>query len=141
MRALMSAGPAMARCNMSAFYCSYMPIKDLRCFEELLYILMSGTGVGFSVERKYVAQLPPVPASFGPGLVVVVADSRRGWATALRQVVAALFAGQVPSWDASGVRPTGGPCRPLAGARLGPSIWWSCSSSWCRPCAALLGGG
>lgn len=121
MRALMSAGPAMQQCNMAAFNCSYMPIKDIRCCDEMLYILMSGTGVGFSVERKYVQQLPAVPDSFSPGgPLVIVQDSRRGWIDALRQVVAALYDGQVPTWDVSSVRPAGAPLKTFGGRASGP---------------------
>jgi ribonucleoside-diphosphate reductase alpha chain len=121
MRALMCAGPALRKCHMAAYNCSYLPISDTRAFDEILYILMSGTGVGFSVETKYVECLPVVPKGpTEPGLCIVVQDSREGWAHALRQVIAELYAGRVPTWDVSLLRPAGAPLRTFGGRASGP---------------------
>lgn len=124
MRALMAAGPGIDQCHMAAYNCSYLPISDIRAFDEILYILMSGTGVGFSVESKYVSLLPPVEEDdlndSASTTRVVVGDSRQGWATALRQVLACLFAGRVPTWDVSLVRPAGAPLKTFGGRASGP---------------------
>jgi len=122
MRALMTAGPALERSNIAGYNCSYLPIDDVVAFDELLYILMNGTGVGFSVEKRYVDKLPVV----GRGDLrtidfhVVVEDSKEGWAKALRAVVAALYVGIIPTWDVSGVRPAGSRLKTFGGRSSGP---------------------
>ena len=97
MRAIMTAGPALERQNVAAFNCSYLPIDDPKAFDEAMYILLCGTGVGFSVEQKYVSKLPEVPSQlFDSKTTIVVSDSKEGWAKALRQVIALLYAGEIP---------------------------------------------
>jgi ribonucleoside-triphosphate reductase len=121
MRALMTAGPALERDNIAGFNCSYIPIQDQRCFDEILYILTCGTGVGYSVERRYVDKLPEVAESFhGTASCITVADSRQGWAGAFRQLVSLLYAGQVPRWDTSNVRPAGARLKTFGGRASGP---------------------
>ena len=108
MRSVMTAGKALERDNTAGYNCSYLPIDDPKAFDEAMYILLCGTGVGFSVERQYVAKLPEVPDQlFDSSTTVVVADSKEGWAKALRQVIALLYAGEIPSIDVSKVRPAG----------------------------------
>ena len=100
MRALMTAGKALDRDNVAGFNCSYLPIDHPRAFDELMYILMCGTGVGFSVERQYINKLPEVAEEMFPTETVIkVADSKIGWAKAMRELVSLLYSGQVPSWD------------------------------------------
>lgn len=121
MRALMTAGPALDRCHVAGFNCSYLPIDHPRALDELLYILMCGTGVGFSCERQYVSQLPDVPEEFHPcDIVIKVRDSKRGWAQAFKQLLALLWAGQEPTWDVSGVRPAGARLKTFGGRASGP---------------------
>jgi ribonucleoside-triphosphate reductase len=121
MRSLMTAGPALERDNIAGFNCSYIPIQDQRCFDEILYILTCGTGVGYSVERRYVDKLPEVAESFhGTESCITVADSRQGWAGAFRQLVSLLYAGQVPRWDTSNVRPAGARLKTFGGRASGP---------------------
>ena len=120
MRALMSAGPALERENVAGFNCSFLAINDPRAFDEALYILMNGTGVGFSVEREEVDQLPSVPPFFVKGNNIVVADSKMGWAQALQDLISSLYRGEVPSWDLSLVRPAGARLRTFGGRASGP---------------------
>lgn len=121
MRALMSAGPALERDNMAGFNCSYIAIDRTTAFDEILYILMNGTGVGFSVESRYVSKLPAIADSFHrTETVVTVPDSKAGWAKALREIIALLYAGQIPTWDLSKVRPAGAPLKTFGGRASGP---------------------
>ncbi len=121
MRALMTAGPALKRCNVAGFNCSYTPVDSPRAFDEALYILMCGAGLGFSVERQYVNQLPVVSDNFERcGVTIIVGDSKEGWARALRQLVAMLYAGQIPNWDVSKVRPKGAILKTFGGRASGP---------------------
>src|SRR5690242_8165993 len=123
MRALMTAGPALDRSNIAGYNCSYLPIDDEVAFDELLYILMNGTGVGFSVEKQYVNKLPVVGRETDlreTPLHIVVADSKEGWAEALRGVVKALYSGLQPTWDVSGVRPAGSRLKTFGGRSSGP---------------------
>jgi len=121
MRCLMTAGPALARENIAGYNCSYVAIDSIRAFDEVLYILMNGTGVGFSVEEHYVQQLPVVNEEFNPtDTSVVVPDSKLGWAKALREILAMLYAGQVPQWDLSRLRPAGAPLKTFGGRASGP---------------------
>ena len=122
MRALMTAGPAMQRDNTAAYNCSYLPVDDVLALDEAMYILLCGTGVGFSVERQYVKNLPEVPEMlFDSDTTVVVKDSKEGWAKALRQVISLLYAGEVPSWDVSRVRPAGAKLKTFGGRASGPA--------------------
>ena len=122
MRALMTAGPALDRDNIAGFNCSYIPIVDQRCFDEVMYILMNGTGVGYSVERQYVNKLPEVAEEFHEcDTTIKVADSKQGWAGALRQLISLLYSGQVPRWDFSGVRPAGARLKTFGGRASGPA--------------------
>ena len=121
MRSLMTAGPALDRCNVAGYNCSYMPVDSPRAFDECCYILMCGTGVGFSVEEKYVSQLPVVNEHFETtNTVVRVADSKAGWARSLRELLALLYTGQVPQIDTSAVRPAGARLKTFGGRASGP---------------------
>jgi len=121
MRALMTAGEALERDNVAGFNCSYLPIDHPKAFDEMMYVLMCGTGVGFSVERQYITKLPEVAEEFhATDTVIHVADSKIGWAKAYRELIAMLFTGQVPKWDVSGVRPAGAPLRTFGGRASGP---------------------
>lgn len=121
MRALMTAGPALSRSNISGYNCSFLAIDELIAFDEALYILMNGTGVGFSVEGKYVSQLPPVPSTFeSPRSVHEVDDSKEGWAYALRHVVEELFEGYIPQWSTYNVRKAGERLHTFGGRASGP---------------------
>lgn len=121
MRAMMTAGPALDRCHVPAYNCSYIPVDSLRSFDEAMYILMCGTGVGFSVESKNIEQLPRIAEEFNEtDTVVAVGDSKEGWARALREILALLVSGQVPKWDVSRVRPAGARLRTFGGRASGP---------------------
>ena len=121
MRALMTAGPALDRDNTAGYNCSYLPVDDPKSFDEAMYILLCGTGVGFSVERQYVSKLPEVPELFDSDTVVVVKDSKEGWAKAFRQVLALLWAGEIPKWDVSRVRTAGARLKTFGGRASGPA--------------------
>jgi len=121
MRALMTAGPALDRDNTAGFNCSYLPVDDPRSFDEAMFILLCGTGVGFSVERQFVSKLPDVPAEFNTGTTIVVKDSKEGWAKSLRKVVSALYKGNVPQWDVSQVRAAGTKLKTFGGRASGPA--------------------
>lgn len=121
MRAMMTAGPALDRCNVGAYNCAYLPVDSPRSFDEAMYILMCGTGVGYSVEEKYVSQLPRITEDFSDtDTTIVVADSKEGWAKSFRELLTLLIAGQVPKWDVSGVRPAGARLRTFGGRASGP---------------------
>ena len=121
MRAIMTAGKALERDNTAGYNCSYLPIDDPKAFDEAMYILLCGTGVGFSVEQRYVNQLPEVPEQlFDSQTTIVVADSKEGWAKALRQLVALLYSGEVAKWDLSKVRPAGQRLKTFGGRASGP---------------------
>jgi len=121
MRCLMTAGDALARENIAGYNCSYVAIDSPRAFDEILYILMNGTGVGFSVERQYVNQLPVIAEEFHPtDTSIVVPDSKLGWAKALKELIAMLYTGQIPSWDLSRIRPAGAPLKTFGGRASGP---------------------
>ena len=121
MRAMMTAGPALARDNTAGYNCSYLPVDDPKSFDEAMFILLCGTGVGFSVERQFVTKLPEVPQLFDSETVVVVKDSKEGWAKALRQVIALLYSGEIPKWDVSRVRPAGARLKTFGGRASGPA--------------------
>lgn len=136
MRALMTAGPALERDPMAGFNCTFVAVDDVRAFDEILYVLMCGSGVGFSVERQFIAKLPIVGAKavirsgrleietvdhLTPNNhVIVVKDSKGGWATAFKELLAHLYAGYIPSWDVSGVRPAGAKLKVFGGRASGP---------------------
>ena len=122
MRALMTAGPALERDNTAGYNCSYLPVDDPKSFDEAMYILLCGTGVGFSVERQYVNKLPEVPEHlYNSDTCIVVKDSKEGWAKAFRMLVALLYAGEIPSWDVSKVRPAGARLKTFGGRASGPA--------------------
>ena len=121
MRSLMTAGAAATRDNVCMYNCSYLAVDDIKAFDEAMFILLCGTGVGFSVERQYVSKLPEVPQLFDSETNVVVKDSKEGWAKALRQLIALLYAGEVPTWDVSKVRPAGAPLKTFGGRASGPA--------------------
>ena len=121
MRALMTAGAALNRDNTAGYNCSYLPVDDPKAFDEAMYILLCGTGVGFSVERQYIQNLPEVPELSESETTVVVKDSKEGWAKGLRQVLALLWAGEIPKWDVSQVRPAGARLKTFGGRASGPA--------------------
>ena len=121
MRALMTAGPALDRDNTAGYNCSYLPVDDLKSFDEAMFILLCGTGVGFSVERQFINKLPEVPELFDSESIIVVKDSKEGWAKALRQVIALLYSGEIPKWDISRVRPAGARLKTFGGRASGPA--------------------
>lgn len=121
MRGLMTAGPALARENLAQFNCSFIAVDDTRAFDEALYILMNGVGLGFSVEQQYVAQLPTVNEHFEHTKTTIsVADSKAGWARAFRELIALLYQGQIPRIDVSNVRPAGARLKTFGGRASGP---------------------
>lgn len=121
MRALMTAGPALDRCNVAAYNCSYLPVDSPRAFDETMYILMCGTGVGFSVEEQYVSKLPIVNEHFERSdSTIKVGDSKAGWARGLRELIGLLYSGQIPQWDLSAVRPSGARLETFGGRASGP---------------------
>jgi len=122
MRSIMTAGKALDRDNTAGYNCSYLPIDDPKAFDEAMYILLCGTGVGFSVEQQYVNQLPEVPDQlFDSQTTIHVADSKEGWAKALRQLIALLYSGEVAKYDLSKVRPAGTRLKTFGGRASGPA--------------------
>ena len=122
MRALMSAGKALERDNVAGFNCSYVAVDNVRAFDETLYILMCGTGVGFSVERQYINELPDLPEDLFPtDTVIKVADSKIGWAKAYKELMSLLYVGQIPTWDVSNIRPYGARLKTFGGRASGPA--------------------
>ena len=122
MRALMSSGKALERDNVAGFNCSYVAVDNVRSFDETLYILMCGTGVGFSVERQYINKLPDLPEELHPtDTVIKVADSKIGWAKAYKELMSLLYAGQIPEWDLSNIRPQGARLKTFGGRASGPA--------------------
>ena len=121
MRALMTAGPALKRDNVAGYNCAYTAIDKLRAFDEILYILMCGTGVGFSVEKYHTKKLPTVAETFeDTDTTIVVGDSKKGWAKAYRELISLLISGQVPKIDYSKVRPAGSRLKVFGGRASGP---------------------
>ena len=121
MRCLMTAGEALKRENIAGYNCSYIAVDRVQAFDEILYVLMNGTGVGFSVERQYVSELPPVSDEFHhTETTITVADSKLGWAKGLKELVGMLYVGQIPRWDLSKVRPAGAPLKTFGGRASGP---------------------
>jgi len=121
MRCLMTAGPALKKENVSGYNCSYVKVDNQRSFDEILYVLMNGTGVGFSVEEAYTNQLPVVPDQlYQTDTTIVVADSKLGWARAFKELISLLYGGHIPKWDISKVRPAGAPLKTFGGRASGP---------------------
>jgi len=129
MRALMTAGKALERDNVAGYNCSYLPVDSIESFDESMYILMNGTGVGFSVEERYVSLLPIVPpkldmhfdaTTYTNTNIIVVADSKEGWATGLRTLITFLYAGIIPDWDVTKVRAAGERLHTFGGRASGP---------------------
>jgi ribonucleoside-triphosphate reductase len=121
MRCLMTAGEALEKENIAGYNCSYVAVDRPQAFDEILYILMNGTGVGFSVDRQSVNNLPDVAEEFHPSdTKIIVADSKLGWAKAFKELLAMLYHGQVPKWDLSKVRPAGAPLKTFGGRASGP---------------------
>lgn len=121
MRSIMTAGEALDRTNVAAYNCSYLPVDHPRSFDEAMYILLCGTGVGFSAESKYVSQLPTIPEHLQPvAHVIDVEDSKEGWCEAFRELLDCLWQGMVPVWDTSKVRPAGAPLKTFGGRASGP---------------------
>lgn len=121
MRAMMTAGPALDRCHVGAYNCAYLPVDSPRSFDEAMYILLNGTGVGYSVEKKYIDQLPRISEEFEDTETVIrVADSKEGWAKSFRELISLLIAGQTPKWDTSRVRPAGARLKTFGGRASGP---------------------
>jgi len=121
MRCMMTAGEALKRENIAGYNCSYVAVDRPQAFDEILYILMNGTGVGFSVERQYVNELPSIADEFHPtDTTITVADSKMGWAKAFKELVGMLYIGQIPRWDLSKIRPSGAPLKTFGGRASGP---------------------
>ena len=120
MRTLMTAGVALERDNVAGYNCSYLAVDNLKAFDEAMYVLMCGTGVGFSVERQYINQLPELAEEFyETDTTITVADSKIGWAKAYRELLSMLVNGQIPKWDVSKVRPAGAPLKTFGGRASG----------------------
>lgn len=121
MRCMMTAGEALDKDNVAGFNCSYLQIDSPRSFDELMYVLMCGTGVGFSVERQFINQLPVVAESFhDSNSVIIVSDSKIGWASSFRELISLLYAGKVPKWDMAKIRPAGARLKVFGGRASGP---------------------
>ncbi len=121
MRALMTAGKALDRDNVAGYNCSYLPVDDPKSFDEAMCILMNGTGVGFSVERQYVNKLPEIPEElYDCDTIISVRDSKEGWSKGFRMLISLLYAGEIPKWDLTQLRPAGAPLRTFGGRSSGP---------------------
>jgi ribonucleoside-triphosphate reductase (thioredoxin) len=121
MRALMTAGQAAERDNTCVYNCSYLPVDHPRAFDEAMFILLCGTGVGFSVERQAISKLPEVPKELlDIGDTIAVADSKEGWAKGLRKLISLLYTGDIPKWDLSKIRPAGARLKTFGGRASGP---------------------
>jgi ribonucleoside-diphosphate reductase alpha chain len=122
MRAIMTAGEALERSNVAGYNCSFIAVDDLRAFDEALYILMCGTGLGFSAEKRHVRYLPAVPIEIKPSdNVIVVEDSKEGWARGFRELIESLFRGELPKWDLRQLRPEGARLKTFGGRSSGPA--------------------
>ena len=121
MRCLMTAGPALKKENVAGYNCSYVHVDSLRSFDEILYVLMNGTGIGFSVERKHIEKLPPLPHEFhDTDTTIMVSDSKLGWAKAFKELVSLIWSGLIPRWDLSNIRPAGSILKTFGGRASGP---------------------
>ena len=122
MRALMTAGPALERDHIAGYNCAYLAVDNKRAFSEALYILLNGTGLGFSCERQEIAKLPCIPELIKPSEdTIVVADSKLGWAKALKKLISSLYEGDIPNVDYSKVRPAGARLKTFGGRESGPA--------------------
>ncbi len=121
MRSVMTAGPAANRDNTCMYNCSYLAVDDPKSFDEAMFILLCGTGVGFSVERQFISRLPEIPDLYDSDTSIGVRDSKEGWAKALRQLIALLYSGEIPKWDISKVRPAGARLKTFGGRASGPA--------------------
>ena len=122
MRCLMTAGEALRKENVAGYNCSYVKVDSPRSFDEILYVLMNGTGVGFSVEEQYVNQMPPIAEEFHPtDTTIIVADSKLGWAKSLKELLSLLWSGQIPKWDLTKIREAGNPLKTFGGRASGPA--------------------
>jgi len=140
MRAIMTAGPAMERDNTCAYNCSYLEVDDPKAFDEAMFILLCGTGVGFSVERQYISKLPDVPDElFQSDTTIVVSDSKEGWAKSLRQLISLLYAGEIPKWDTHKIRPAGAKLKTFGGRASGPAPLESLFQFTCETFQAAKG--
>lgn len=140
MRMMMTAGPALERDNIAAYNCAYLAIKSKRDFSEALYILMNGTGVGFSCERQYVNQLPKIPDILEPSTdIIVVQDSKLGWAKAYNKLINSLYEGDIPKIDYSKIRPAGARLRTFGGRASGPDPLRALFEFTCRVFSAGCG--
>ena len=118
----MTAGPALEKENVSGYNCSYVKVDHIRSFDEILYVLMNGTGVGFSVEEEYVKKLPTIPEElYETDTTIVVADSKLGWARSFKELISLLYGGHIPKWDVSKVREAGAPLKTFGGRASGPA--------------------
>ena len=118
----MTAGEALRRDNTCGYNCSYVVVDDPKSFDEAMFILMCGTGVGFSVERQYINKLPEIPEElFESDTTVIVKDSKEGWSKAFRQIIALLYSGEIPKWNTSLVRPAGQRLKKFGGRASGPA--------------------
>jgi len=120
MRSVMTAGEALKRTHVAAYNCSYLPVDHKRCFDEAMYILLCGTGVGFSCEQVYTNKLPTVPTLEESDKIITVEDSKEGWCEAYKLLISRLYAGSIPKWDVSLVRPAGAPLKTFGGRASGP---------------------
>jgi len=120
MRSVMTAGEALKRTHVAAYNCSYLPVDHQRCFDEAMYILLCGTGVGFSCEQVYANKLPTVPTLEESDKIITVEDSKEGWCEAYKLLISRLYAGSIPKWDVSLVRPAGAPLKTFGGRASGP---------------------
>ena len=121
MRAMMTAGAAADRDNICMYNCSYLHVDHPYAFDEAMFVLLCGTGVGFSVERQFISKLPEIPQLFDSDTTIVVKDSKEGWAKSYRQLLALLWAGEIPKWDVSKVRPAGSRLKTFGGRASGPA--------------------
>ena len=122
MRCMMTAGEALKKENVAGYNCSYIKVDNQRSFDEILYVLMNGTGVGFSVEEEYTNKLPTIPEElYETETTIVVADSKLGWARAFKELISLLYGGHIPKWDVSKVRPAGAPLKTFGGRASGPA--------------------
>ena len=121
MRCMMTAGEALTRSNIAGYNCAYTTISRVRSFDEILFVLLNGTGVGYSVERQYVEKLPTIAEEFSQSnTIIVVDDSKTGWSKAYKELISLLIGGQVPKWDVSKVRPAGARLKTFGGRASGP---------------------
>ena len=121
MRCLMTAGEALAKSNIAGYNCAYTTVNRVRAFDEILFVLMNGTGVGYSVEQQYVERLPTIAEEFSQSsTTIMVEDSKAGWAKSYKELVSLLIGGQIPKWDLTKLRPAGARLKTFGGRASGP---------------------